>query len=438
MSNEVMLVAGLLDQAMATLAKAKTSAEILDAAGSAKIAFDTARHTAERFKNAHGDVVASCHKVMSDALQIEAAAQCRLADEVDAAQERGELIKATDAAINSHGGPACTQEQFDLVCTMLTTGHTNIEIDRAINVDRDTVRRIRANPGAYAAKLARYKKSPASYADVGLHRNQVSYARKVRDAEKAAPGLIKKTMEARLQTGKAPCRADITRAVKETLEKAEGDMSLKNPRPTPKPKPKHKKMIDLSDQGLPAKDIAVEVETCERQVHQILLRDRIGKEAEAKFEARIAELEALLDPSTLSKSSQERLEAFKRAYQKQLDNAFDARVRQGIADVVNDTVLPSYLKDQELYNAVIAAHKGMMTRETFRKILACLHPNSRRSASDEALAAAFNIIKKLEFQLVGAKEMERRDTDLPKTYDELMERKRQAQKAKRNGMQASA
>jgi hypothetical protein len=39
-------------------------------------------------------IVAACHKVQADALGIEVRAQVRLADEYDAAQERGEVQKA--------------------------------------------------------------------------------------------------------------------------------------------------------------------------------------------------------------------------------------------------------------------------------------------------------------------------------------------------------
>jgi hypothetical protein len=42
----------------------------------------------------HGTVMAACRRTMADALIIEGRAQCRLADEYDAAQERGEVNKA--------------------------------------------------------------------------------------------------------------------------------------------------------------------------------------------------------------------------------------------------------------------------------------------------------------------------------------------------------
>ena len=42
-------------------------------------------------KQAHDSVVADAHRTQAHALEIEARAKCRLADEYDAAQERGEL-----------------------------------------------------------------------------------------------------------------------------------------------------------------------------------------------------------------------------------------------------------------------------------------------------------------------------------------------------------
>lgn len=378
MSNEIMLT-GLLDQAMATLANAKTAAEILDAGGRARVAFETAK-AASKLKTAHDTVRAACHRVMADALQIEVAAQCRLADEFDAAQERGELP--------SHGGD---RKSGDRKIKILKTGSC----------------------------------SP-TLADMGINGRQFSRARQTRNAEQADPGVIKRTLDAVLQTGKQPRRADIDRAVKETLEKAEADARPKK-RPTKYSDEVRDKAAKLHlDMGMPVTAAAAEAG---------MASEMVAKVAIAKEEGR-REVEAQLDPSTLPKSAQERLEAFKRTYQKQLDNAFEARVLAGIKERIDEMVLPFYSEKEELYDAVVKAYKGLMPREDYRKVLACLHPDSRRSVSDERLAEAFGIIKKLEKLLVSDAETRPAAGTLPKTYDELMERKRQAQKAKRNGAHA--
>ena len=91
-------------------------------------------------------------------MEIEAQAKRRLADEYDAAQERGEVQKP--------GG------------------------------DRTSI--VRAPDNA-----------PAKVTDLGLTRQQVSEARQLRDAEAAAPGVIRRTLDARLADGQEPTKAAV-------------------------------------------------------------------------------------------------------------------------------------------------------------------------------------------------------------------------------------
>lgn len=87
---------GLIDRAATMLASAKTAAEVLEAREAAGLAYDIAKRAA-RLKNAkaaHDDLVAAAHRAQADALEIEAAAKRRLADEYDAAQTRGDVASA--------------------------------------------------------------------------------------------------------------------------------------------------------------------------------------------------------------------------------------------------------------------------------------------------------------------------------------------------------
>ena len=54
------------------------------------VVYDLAKRTARlhRAKQAHDELVAASYRVQGDALEIEAGAERRLADECDAAQER--------------------------------------------------------------------------------------------------------------------------------------------------------------------------------------------------------------------------------------------------------------------------------------------------------------------------------------------------------------
>jgi hypothetical protein len=153
----------LIAQAAAALAKATGAAEVLDVKAEAALIYNAAK-AAERFakaKNAHDEIIAACHNAMRDALRIEKRAQIRLAEEFDAAQMRGEL--------SSPGRP------------------------KTKNIPEEN---------NFSSKVT----------DIGLTSKQVHEARRMRDAEKAQPGLLEKT----LATGE-PTRARVNRAVDEAL-----------------------------------------------------------------------------------------------------------------------------------------------------------------------------------------------------------------------------
>jgi hypothetical protein len=50
--------------------------------------------------------------------------------------------------------------------------------------------------------------------------DEVQKAREVRDAEKKSPGIVKKTIKEALDEGREPTKAEVKRAVKETLGKS--------------------------------------------------------------------------------------------------------------------------------------------------------------------------------------------------------------------------
>lgn len=147
------------------LASARTAAEVLDARDAASVAYDAAKKAARlaKAKGAHDQLIATAHRAQADALEIEAAAKRRLADEYDAAQERGEVAK--------NGQPSRSMlEQL---------------------------------PTA---------------ADIGLSRKDIHEARQIRDAEAAEPGLVRRTLDARLAAGEEPSKAAVRRAVSEKLQ----------------------------------------------------------------------------------------------------------------------------------------------------------------------------------------------------------------------------
>ncbi len=154
----------LIEDAVSTLTNARSAGEILDARDKAALVYDVAKRAARlaKAKDAHNTVVAAAHRAQAQALEIEAGAKRRLADEYDAAQERGE--------INRHGG------------------------------DRKTI------------KFESSKLEDVTPSD--LHE-----ARQIRDAEEADPGIVKRTLDDAIESGEEPTRAKLKRAVKGKIKR---------------------------------------------------------------------------------------------------------------------------------------------------------------------------------------------------------------------------
>lgn len=164
---------GLIDRAATMLASAKTAAEVLEAREAAGLAYDVAKRAArlKSAKAAHDDLVAAAHRAQADALEIEAAAKRRLADEYDAAQARGEV------ASSGQRGPS-----------------------KAVD-----------DPNGFL---------PAKASDLGLRRDQIHDARRIRDAEAADPGIVRRTLDAKLERGEEPTRSAVRRAAEDRLQRS--------------------------------------------------------------------------------------------------------------------------------------------------------------------------------------------------------------------------
>ncbi len=158
----------LIDRAAAMLSGAKTAAEVLEAREVAGLAYDVARRAArlQRAKAAHDDLVAAAHRAQAHALEIEARAKRRLADEYDAAQARGEIAR--------NGGDR----------TRLPDGNS------------------------------------ATVSDIGLTHKDIHDARLIRNAEAADPGLVRRTLDEQLARGEEPTRAALRRAAEARLERS--------------------------------------------------------------------------------------------------------------------------------------------------------------------------------------------------------------------------
>jgi len=153
-------LAPIIRRAADQLASATSAAEVLDARDLARTAYDAAKSAARfaRAKSAHDDVIAAVYRAQADALEIEAMAKRRLADEYDAAQERGEVATRADQNL-----------------------------------------------------LPAEKK--VSVSDLGLTHKDIHEARQIRDAETAEPGVIRRAIDERLDAGREPTKAALREVV---------------------------------------------------------------------------------------------------------------------------------------------------------------------------------------------------------------------------------
>lgn len=183
----------LVSRAAQALADAKGSAELLEARDMASVVYDAAKKAARmhQAKGAHDALIAAAHRAQADALLIESEAKRRLADEYDAAQERGEVAKA--------GNPnSSSREEL---------------------------------PGV---------------SDIGLTHKQVHEARQIRDAEVSQPGIVKQTLDRAIADRREPTRAELQRSVLAAVRYAQKQPRIDRRNPIHEPDPFHDKVVRFS------------------------------------------------------------------------------------------------------------------------------------------------------------------------------------------------
>lgn len=151
----------LIERAASALSQAKSAAEVLEARDMASVAYDAAKKAGRlaKAKQAHDELVAAAHRAQGDALLIEAQAKQRLADEYDAAQERGDVARL-----------GTNQKELGVL---------------------------------------EEKTRPATVGEIGLTHKQVYEARLIRDAEIVAPGIVGQTVNEAITAGEEPTKAKV-------------------------------------------------------------------------------------------------------------------------------------------------------------------------------------------------------------------------------------
>lgn len=164
------------------------------------------------------------------------------------------------------------------------------------------------------------------------------------------------------------------------------------PKPKPAPAPRARKNSDTAerraaelvlDGGKSYKQAAAEagLNGTEQVVKTAVAREEGRREAKA---------DPVIDPATLSIPMRKKFDAAIRQYKKTLAAQFEKTVQDEIQSRLRETVLPLLDEQYRKYLQISNSHQGLMPRATYRLILSCLHPDSRRSASKERLAEAMN------------------------------------------------
>jgi hypothetical protein len=132
------------------------------------------------------------------------------------------------------------------------------------------------------------------------------------------------------------------------------------------------------------------------------------------------QLDPPLDPADMRQNMRNRYEATLRKARKELREEITAEIN-GVYDVY-----VRRLNERHTWaERIIASHKGVISKEAYRKVKACLHPDHN---SFKFAAEALQIFSELEPLLVKPDEPIPAGPPLPTTAAELMARRREFQK----------
>jgi hypothetical protein len=135
----------------------------------------------------------------------------------------------------------------------------------------------------------------------------------------------------------------------------------------------------------------------------------------------LARMEALEQSGVAmwTKTAREKITGSIRAHKKKLDLEFEGRVLREVRKRIERTVLPSLQEREALARRILDSHKGLMERENYRKIIACLHPDRVDEELKARYEEAFLIMTGLEKVIVKEKTVPVVST-MPQTWADLM------------------
>lgn len=145
-----------------------------------------------------------------------------------------------------------------------------------------------------------------------------------------------------------------------------------------------------------------------------------------------------VSPSILSLTAQEKLQLAIKQQKRKLEAEFEIRTREECRRWLNEISLPQYAKELAELERSITSRKGVMDRITYRKILACLHPDRvQDSVLKKRYEEAFRLFTELEKRVLDEKQSPTEFRKVPRTYEELMKMKAKMQAERRAKRAAS-
>lgn len=196
-----------------------------------------------------------------------------------------------------------------------------------------------------------------------------------------------------------------------------------------KPHYREAEIVGLHDNGLTNAEIATEIGIGKRQVRHVIERKKIERN-----------VAPTVTPDMLAMTARQKLELAIKQHKEKLSAQWQIAVRARVDEILVNSIGPRLQQEQNQARYVMKSRKGVMDRESYKKILACLHPdrinqfitNSKlRRAYDEA----WHIFRAVEKRLLDERNSTTEFATIPTTaaeWDSLKRQTSEARNAKRN------
>lgn len=180
-----------------------------------------------------------------------------------------------------------------------------------------------------------------------------------------------------------------------------------------RPHPATERIIDLYDAGKPLKEIARTVGISSRAVDNIIAKEKARREGKQDAEIPV---------EMLSLPAREKFEKIIAREKERLRSNFRVEVIKEAEKEINlrlEVVAKRWREQRAVAKRVMDARKGFMTRETYKLILSCLHPDWVTDLKQKIrYESAFKAFKNLEKCVLNETDSPTDFMSLPRTRAE--------------------